>query len=340
MADEVRSLDLLTPTAPALSTTSDMPTVAQKPEPKKGAVSQEELDAGGTEALKAKEAADKKAAEEVKGDKKADDKSEAKTEEDADKKVDETPAWQKAEITKARNRQREAESRASALEARLDKALVALEKAATRTDTEVKTAPADPRPQRKDFDDPDKYEAALIDWSAKSAAKITQAEIERQSKESAATQARKKTEEKQQSEFKERVDAWTKAKTAAIEKYPDWMEVAESPDVTITPAMAFAMMEENLDSGKGFEIAYYLGKHPEEAAKIAALASDTRQELAIGRLAERLAAAPVKVTKVPDPPKPVGSRSSALKKSPESESMEEYATRRNAELRPPRANPH
>lgn len=353
---ETRSLDLLSTRAPALSTTSDMPQIGEaKPAPK-GAVSDEELKAGGTEALKTEKAKTEKAEpksdkpEAKEGEPKLDAKADDKPEEpkpDDEKKVepkDDTPAWQKREITKARNRQREAESRASTLESRLDKALTALEKAAQRIDTPVETEAADPRPKRSDYDDPEKYEEALVTWSAKTAAKViavkvTQAEIEKSVKEREARASKEKSDRESQAAQKELTDAWAKSRAAAIEKYPDFAEVAESDDVQITPAMAFSILEENLDSGKGWEISYYLGQHPEEAAKIAAL-PQARQSIAIGRLAERIAQIPVKQTKAPKPPEPVGSKARALKKAPEDESMEEYAARRNAELRPPRASPH
>ena len=288
---EVRSLDLTGAVAPALSTTSDMPVPGVKPTPVRGAISEEKLKAGGTGHVKA---------ENVKEDANADRKSDH-------------------EATQERSRQREAESRAAVLEQRLDRALSAAEKLSTSTDTQIKTEPADPRPKRFDFDDPDTYDDALVAWSAKTAAKLTEAEIEKRQKEREAIE----TTQKQQANFNERVDAWNKTKTAAIEKYPDFVEVAESPDLSITPSMAMAILEENLDGGNGYEISYYLGKHPKEAAKIAAMPQG-RQGSAIGRLAERIEAQRTKST---------GSRARETNKSLVEESMDEYARRRNAEIR-------
>lgn len=340
MADEVRSLDLIGTTAPALSTTSDMPKVgAVKEPPPKGAVSDEELKAG------EEKAEEKVETKEDAKDAKDEIKAEVKDEKKEDK--DETPAWQKREITKARNRQREADARAEAAEARanatndrLDKALAALEKISNRTGSEVETKDADPRPVRTAYDDPEKYEADLVAWSAKTAAKVTQAEIERTTKEREATETKAKTERETQATFKKRVDAWNESVKAGVEKYADYHEVAEADDVPITPAVANAILEENLESeGKGFEIAYYLGNHKDEAARIAALPTQGHIDRAIGRIAERLASQPVnKVSKAPPPPKPVGARSTAsTKKLHEIEDMEEYAKVRNASLR---ASPH
>lgn len=349
---EVRSIDLSGDRAPALSTTSDMPDVGTPTEPKKGAVSDEELKSGSSKTAKADDKTEPKKADDKTDDDKGGKKvaakkdDEPKTGDDADgdkPKGDEIPAWQKREITKARNRQREAEARADALQERFDKVLTVLEKQAQRGETTVKTEAPEPRPKLADFPgEPEKYEEALIAWSARAAAKLTEAELERKSQERAAEKTKADEKEKAETQFKERAaerkKAWDDSKEQAIEKYPDFEDVAMSEDVEITPAMAFAIMEVNVDGdGIGTEVAYYLGKHPDEAAKIAKLSTNERQGLAIGRLAERLASKPVAVTKVPDAIKPLGSRSAAVKKGPADESMEEYAVRRNAELR---ANPH
>lgn len=333
MTDEVRSLDLVPSTAPALSTTSDMPNVKAEPEAKetKEVKVEPKADEGKTDA-KVDAKPDAKT-DEVKDDPKEDVKAED------DKSKDVTPAWQKREITKARNRQREAEERATTLESRLDKALGAIEKLSTKPAEKADEKSVDPRPDRKSYDDPDKYESDLVSWSARTAAKVTQAEIEKQGKEREANEAKEKS-EKADSERREKVaSAWQKSHAKALETYPDYTDVAENPDIQITPDMAHAMLRVNKKSGNGPDIAYHLGKNPEEAARIAALDIDD-QLVEIAELGARLKAKPAPVSKVPEPPKPLGSKSSAGKKSGDDESMEEYAARRNASLRPQRANPH
>lgn len=317
-------MDTLASTAPALSTTSDMPVV-------KKAVEKEEKEELLKEEKPKEQLEDKP---EVK-DEQAEKLGSKEEEPEKAEKKDETPAWQKREITKARNRQREAESRASTLEERLDKALTALEKAAR----EPPKIEAEPRPERSKYDDPDKYESDLVAWSARTAAKVTQAQIEKNTQEREQSETRAKQDKAQAEQQKELSDAWGKAVTVGEEKYPDYHEVAEARNVPITPAMAFSIMQENLDSGRGFEIAYYLGKHPEQAKQIASL-PEHRQSIAIGRLAERLEEKPEKVSKAPPPPKPVGSKSAARSTPREEKSMEEYAKERNAQIRAERANPH
>jgi hypothetical protein len=365
MADEVRSIDLTPTSAPALSSTSDMPKAGVKLPAPKGAVSEEELKSGGTEAVKAAakkldkgddkdkgaDAAvgkpdpkpeDKGGAAAADADKGA-DKDAAKDPDKPDGKGDETPAWQKRQITQARNRQRAAEERADRLEAQVTQLVASVEKLTARTGQEIKTDPAeDPRPDRAKFDDPEKYDAALVAWSAKTASKLTLAEHERQQAQRAAADKKRETEAKQQADLKALDDAWIAAKAKAIEKNPDWEEIAEAQGVEITPAMAFVMKELNQDEpGTGLDVAYYFGSSEAgkaEALRISKLTTFAKQSAAIGRLAERLAKPePAKVTKVPDPVKPLGARAAAVKKSPSDESMEEYAARRNAEIR---ATPH
>jgi hypothetical protein len=132
-------------------------------------------------------------------------------------------------------------------------------------------------------------------------------------------------------EQQRRLDAWTKAKDTAAKKYPDFEKIASADDLPITPAMARSILEETLDNGRGYEIAYYLGKHKDEAAKISALPTVERQQLAIGRLAERLAREEKAAMK--ESSKSVDSRAGATRESDAEESMEQYAKRRNAEIR-------
>ena len=110
--------------------------------------------------------------------------------------------------------------------------------------------------------------------------------------------------------------------------HPDFEEVAEGDNVTITPTMANAIWT----SETGPAVAYYLGQNPEEAARIAKL--DPLQAIkAIGKIESRLEAdtsapAPAAKPRKPDPIRPVGGSERATRKAPEDESMQEYAARR------------
>jgi hypothetical protein len=80
-------------------------------------------------------------------------------------------------------------------------------------------------------------------------------------------------------------------KAAGAAKYADFNEVIGNPDLPITDAMVNAMMA--IDSGS--DVAYYLGKNPHEAARIAQL-PPTSQAREIGQLAKKVVAPP------PSPP--------------------------------------
>jgi predicted methyltransferase len=75
--------------------------------------------------------------------------------------------------------------------------------------------------------------------------------------------------------------------TVARHKHPDFDAVVNRQDVTLTPAMVQALIE----SGSGAELMYYLGKHPEEAVRIAGL-SPVSSILEIGKIAGRLSNSP------------------------------------------------
>jgi hypothetical protein len=91
-------------------------------------------------------------------------------------------------------------------------------------------------------------------------------------------------------------DAWGEATAAFREKVPDFDEVAHNPNLAVTPIMAEAIRE----TPRGAEIAYYLGKNPGEAARIAAL-PPVSQVMAIARLETRLDTAQAAVSRAPEP---------------------------------------
>lgn len=292
---------------PALSATSDMPKPAPTPvaepaskpvpEAKKPVVDEND------------ETSDKSPTE--------DDTSAGENSEPAAKKpkVDETPAWQKREITIERNKRRAAEERAKQLEADLSRAIeVAAKKA------EPETPATDPRPQRSQFSDPDDYDEALVAWSSRKAEAETRAKVQRDAQQEAS-----------QKRFRDLADAWTDRRAEFMADHPDFEEVAEADDLPITPTMSNAIWI----SEDGPAVAYYLGQHPEEAKRIAAM-EPLQAIKAIGRIEAKVSreapepkAEPVK----PKPIRPVGARTSASTKSPSEESMEEYAARRTSELR-------
>jgi hypothetical protein len=114
-------------------------------------------------------------------------------------------------------------------------------------------------------------------------------------------------------------EAWTEASAEFRQKVPDFDAVAHNPNLTITPVMADAIRE----SGRGAEIAYYLGKNPAEAAQIAGL-PPVSQATAIARLEGRLATGASPLTRAPQPVSTLSGRGGSAAKLLEDMDFEEY----------------
>lgn len=251
-------------------------------------------------------------------------------------KEDKTDKGVQREITKERNRRREAERKANGTEEQLRSALSALEALGKKTPAQVKEeVSASPKPKREDFQDPDTYEAALITWTTETTTRALEARREQTDSVRATEEAQQKQQEEAQKANLALQKKWGQDRDAALEKYPDYEEVAESDDVHISAASAFAIM--NADNGT--DIAYYLGKNPKEAERIAAL-PPLKQQLEIGRLSLKLEDGEKRsVTKAPPPVKTaIRSRERAAEESASEETMEEYAARRQREISAKRTN--
>lgn len=151
-------------------------------------------------------------------------------------------------------------------------------------------AQVDPgEPRLEQFDDVDKFREAVKKYGFE--------------------QGQKEVATKQQAEARlraqhELVASWEKKVDAGSNKYDDFDEkVGElKPGSPLTHAI--------MEADNGDDIAYYLGTHLDEAAKIVQM-SPTAQIRAIGRLESKLAAEPPKQQKppaLPAPIKPVGSK--------------------------------
>ena len=114
-------------------------------------------------------------------------------------------------------------------------------------------------------------------------------------------------------------DAWTETTAEFRSKVPDFDAVAHNPNLTVTPVMADAIRE----SSRGAEIAYYLGKNPADAARIASL-PPVSQATAIARLEARVGSAQTSVSRAPQPVGTLSGRSGSAGKPLEDMSFEEY----------------
>lgn len=308
------TLDLLdTSGVPALSSTNDMPVVETKPDA---------TNEGKPPAL------DTPAAAPDEGAQQPEESATSATEEaPAEPAKKESRGVQKA-LDRLTAEREEQKRRAEAAEERLDRALAALEQTTGKPAAEGKQAadtdnPAPVKPDKQEFTDPDAYEAALEKFYDERAQWTVRKELQAKQAEEA-ERAQKEAIEQQQKVI---LEAHTKRVEAAKAKYADFDESLAGVEV---PGLAGIAMQH---SEQGVEMMYHYAKHPEEAKALFNL-SPPLMIMELGRLAERLAA-PQRPTISAAPP-PINSRrpsSVPQAKSPEDETMEEYAARRQKELR-------
>jgi len=253
-----------------------------------------------------------------------------------------------SEVTQQRRR---AEERADRLAESLERALTALNRATATSakPADITPAPipaAEPRPTREAFDTPEAYDGALIEWSTKQATRLAQAEFERNATAQREADERAAAERRQREQFDRAREVWAERKAKAIERMPDYVDVAERDDVPISTSMALIIQ----GAEQGPEIAYHLGKHPEEAARIAAmvvpgqffpeghpaagepLPDVQRQLYELGRIAAMATVPRAETTRAPRPITPLGSNGAARAKSPAEMTTEEYAAYRMPQL--------
>ena len=118
------------------------------------------------------------------------------------------------------------------------------------------------------------------------------------------------------------------------EKHADFVDVVLSGNIPITPVMGEALFEID-DPDLQVDTAYYLGKNPKEAIRIANL-SPLRQVAETARLAERLLAKrqsqAKRPSKAPAPIKPVGGTKTTSTEIQDHEEFESFLKKRNREL--------
>lgn len=177
-----------------------------------------------------------------------------------------------------------------------------------------KPKPPEGKPTLEQFDyDPEKYAAAVSEY--------------------AKTEAGKEFEAKQRTEAGKRehqslLSGWEEKVTRADEKYDDFNEVVGelNPNVPVVAAI--------FEAENGEDIAYYLGKNPKEAQRIAQL-HPRAQIREIGKIEAKLLAEPVKPKKpstAPEPIKPVGGSASPSTKKMTELTQDEFEKRRRAQI--------
>ena len=240
------TLDLLEDKSPALSATSDMPVIETKPDATPAEPKAEEVVEAAPEGA---EETEEPAAPET----------EAKPSENAPRKPAKGVQKRLDELTRARH---EAEARAESERAEKLRLLAMLEKQAAPAETQ-QTEPELIRPTRAQFGDEASYESALEEYISEKSARIASAKAEEVMRQKAEDE--RKAQEAQERESVRQTYASRVEK--AKEKYADYAEVAESPNVSISANMAHAIVH----SEEGPEVAYFLGKNPAEAERISKL---------------------------------------------------------------------
>lgn len=222
---------------------------------------------------------------------------------------------------------------------RVKRELEELKSKAPPTEPEAKP---DEKPTRDQFDDPDLYDEALAAWGEREG--LRKAEAKRQAEAAEAEAAKKKADEEAAAEKAEadRVaheaavtkinEDWTAARTKAIEKYPDYAEVAEAAPEDGGPVVTDAMAAAILQAGNGTDIAYHLGQNPEESKRIAEIANPVVQFIEIGKLSERLAAPPARSGRRARPVEHITDAPMAADTTDAEPDMDSYAAKRLPEL--------
>lgn len=170
-------------------------------------------------------------------------------------------------------------------------------------------------PRRDAFDDYEEYLEARADWRAEQKFKEMQAQSQETDRQQAAQRERASVQA-----------SWSAQVEAAMDRYEDFEEVAFTATISDSGADIIAQMD------SGADVAYYLGKHPKEAATIAEL-SPARQAVALGKIEAKLSIEPPKPTSAaPAPVKPVKGSGTVDSGPSDRDSTEAWMKKRRAEL--------
>lgn len=178
-------------------------------------------------------------------------------------------------------------------------------------------------PKESDFQDYESFLDAKAEFKARKAAKEAEAKILAQVQQTLAQERQARQAEKESAS----AQSWVNAGSA---RYADFAETVLADDVRISPHMRDVILADPV----GHEVAYWLGKNPDAAARISQL-PPLRQAQEIGRISARFETqasskpSQPRPTTAPAPVKPVGSKAT-VSKDPSRMSMEEFIAYRNA----------
>ncbi|HEY4037820.1 MAG TPA: hypothetical protein VGM15_03280 [Burkholderiaceae bacterium] len=230
---------------------------------------------------------------------------------------------QAAKIAEERKAREAAEARAARLEAEQAERIRERAKAASEAEQ------TDLKPDRTKYDDPDQYTEDMAGWSARRAIREAEAAAEERGAKARAAEQEAATQraiDKLHADHRARVEAAQKKYGAAYDK------LTGREDIRMHLPVYFQIESSPMSA----ELLYHIGQHPEVAARLNEVAEQNLHALGreIGRIEARLEdqAARAQVSKTDEPLEPIGARADTGPKDPNEESMEEFAARRMPQL--------
>jgi hypothetical protein len=174
-----------------------------------------------------------------------------------------------------------------------------------------------PKPKQEAFDNYDDYIIELSAWSYKVE------KLKESNKTAAAAPAANDSVKAQQEAIQGRLEKVKTFNAAAPKDLDGYMDLINNKDLKITAAMGDTLMDPILVT-RGHEIAYSLGKNPDEAARIAGL-PPAQQVVEIMKMETTLTGkASKKASETPDPINPIDGAGGAGEPDPEKMTQAEY----------------
>lgn len=190
-----------------------------------------------------------------------------------------------------------------------------LERGSSTRDDKPATSSEKGKPKASEFETPDAYLDARIDWEVEQRMVKLREESSRETK----TQRDERRRQENAADLVQRLKQGAK-------EIPDYEQVTgDAEDVEISDVMARAIAESDIPA----RLNYHLCANPEEADRISKL-PPTRQAIEIGKLEDKLKAAP-KPTNTPAPIRPNGANGS-IEPDPSKMSYEKWLEWRETNL--------
>lgn len=162
---------------------------------------------------------------------------------------------------------------------------------------QFKTTHESGKPTLEQFDyDQDAYQEAVLKWAQDGVQREQEAKLQA---------------EKERQEFQQQIQkaqALREKVTKAIEKYPDYLDVVENPDVPSLGKLNQAAYEALMESEAMADVSYYLAKNPHEVYEFQSM-SPSQAIRKIVSIEQRFKKP--KTSNAPPPPTSVGGKASA-----------------------------